>query len=272
MIVDVRRGVSLGVAAERARVIVPGPAPGAPFEPRKLFLQGWATFELALWCGTCPALFTKLAEPEAADLELANDRLDAGLQRIDDDVLAVYGTVLPESEYTVLLLDIRPQLVEPGDRSDYFAHEQVTTWGVDPVLGGPEDPGTPYYRTFETPLGNDRHLYEFVVPMVPPAWNDSHRVAEYAAVSAGEHPTAVAYSILDVLQPATDPGDDYYAHWVVSHFLLDGHHKVEAAATTGRPVRLLTFLDERTSLAAGDDVATMLQSRARSRQARTAPD
>ncbi|XVV17115.1 hypothetical protein ACQP2X_22880 [Actinoplanes sp. CA-131856] len=266
MIVDVRRGVSLGVAAERARVIVPEPAPAAPFEPRKLFLRGWATFELALWCGTCPALFTKLAEPEAADLGLANDRLNAGLQRIDDDVLAVYGTVLPESEYTVLLLEIRPRLVEPGDRFDYFAHEQVTTWGVDPVLGGPEDPGTPYYRTFEAPVGKDRHLYEFVVPMVPPAWNDSRRVAEYA--TAGEHATAVAYSILDVLQPATNAGDDYYAHWVLSHFLLDGHHKLEAAAMKGRSVRLLTFVDERAGIAAPGELATMVRARAHARQAR----
>jgi hypothetical protein len=35
--------------------------------------------ELNLWCGTCPALFKKLAEPEAADLGLANELLDVGL-------------------------------------------------------------------------------------------------------------------------------------------------------------------------------------------------
>ncbi|XVU20971.1 hypothetical protein ACQPZJ_27290 [Actinoplanes sp. CA-054009] len=117
MIADVRRGVSLGVPAERARVVVPDPAPGAPFAPRKLFLRGWAVFELSLWCGTCPALFTKLTEPEAADLGLANDRLNTGLRHIDDAVLGVYGTVLPESEYTVLLLEITPRLVEPGTDS-----------------------------------------------------------------------------------------------------------------------------------------------------------
>ncbi|XVU20972.1 hypothetical protein ACQPZJ_27295 [Actinoplanes sp. CA-054009] len=141
----------------------------------------------------------------------------------------------------------------------------MTTWGVDPMRGAPEDPGTPYYRTFEAPAGKDRHLYEFVVPMVPPAWNDSRRVADYAAA---EHPTAVAYSILDVLQPAIDEGEDYYEHWVLSHFLLDGHHKVEAAAITGRPVRLLAFVDERASMATPEELARMVQFRARPRQSR----
>lgn len=84
----------------------------------------------------------------------------------------MYGQVLPESEYTVLLLEATPRFVEPGDASDYFSHEQVTTWGIDSFVGAPEDPGSPYYRTFEARVGRDEHLYEFVVPMVPPAWND----------------------------------------------------------------------------------------------------
>lgn len=87
---------------------------------------------------------------------------------IDDEVLRIFGNVLPRSEYTVLLLEISPRLVAPESPSDYFSHEQVTTWGVDPVAGSSADPGTSYYRTFETPIGNDRHLHEMVVPMVPP--------------------------------------------------------------------------------------------------------
>jgi len=34
-----------------------------------------------------------------------------------------------------------------------------------------------------------------------------------------------------------DEGEDYYEHWVLTHVLLDGHHKIEAAATAGRPIR-----------------------------------
>ncbi|WP_434612066.1 hypothetical protein [Arthrobacter sp. A5] len=180
---------------------------------------------------------------------------------IDDEVLRVYEKVLPKSEYTVLLIDLAPRLVEPGDASDYFAHEQVTTWGVDPVVGAAENPGTPYYRTFETPVGRKQHLYEFIVPMVPPARNDTDRVDEYSADTRGEPATAVASSLLDLLQPAMDEGEDYYEHWVLTHFLLDGHHKIEAAARAGRPLRLLSLVDERISIAEADDLAAMVHAR-----------
>jgi len=80
VLIDVRRSVPLGVGEKRAALVVPTPkpAPGTAFPPRRLILRGVPTFELNLWCGTCPALFKKLAEPEVADLGLANQRLNAG--------------------------------------------------------------------------------------------------------------------------------------------------------------------------------------------------
>ncbi|MFJ9315957.1 hypothetical protein ACIRN4_17330 [Pimelobacter simplex] len=269
MAIDVRRSLSLGVPDERALVAVPTPkpAPGTAFPARRLTIRGLPVFELGLWCGTCPAIFQRLNEPDTADLGVAHERLNAGLNAIDEDVLRVYGKALPKSRYTALLLEMAPQLVAPGDAFDYFSHEQVATWGVDPVAGSPENPATPYYRSFETPIGREGHLYEFVVPMVPPAWNVRERVAEYADTT-GATPTAVAYSLLDVTQPAVDEGDDYYEHWVLTHFLLDGHHKVEAAATTGRPVRLLSLVDERISIASPEEVSTFIEARSQPRQAR----
>ena len=135
-------------------------------------------------------------------------------------------------------------------------------------MGGPEDPGTAYYRTFETPIGPDAHLYEVVVPMVPPSWNNRGRVAQYAATGT-RVATAVAYSLLDVLQPAMDEGEDYYQHSVLTHFLLDGHHKMEAAAQTQTPIRLLSFIDERISIASREDVTAVIHALSRRQQART---
>ena len=270
MVVDVWRNVSLGVREEDALVAVPTPkAPeGTAFPPRRLTFQGVPLFELGLWCGTCPALFTKLNEPQSADVGPANERLNVGLRAIDDGVLRAYGKVLPESTYAVLLLEITPVFVTPGDASDYFTHEQVSTWGLDPVVGSPENPGTPYYRSFETVVGRGRHLYEFVVPMVPPDWNDSRRTAQYVEDPGPVPGTAVAYSLLDVVQPAVDEGDDYYEHWVLSHFLLDGHHKMQAAAAAGRSIRILSLVDERVSIASPDDLSTMVRTRANPRRAR----
>lgn len=270
VIVEARHGVELGVRDKDSLVAVPTPKPasGTAFPARRLTLRGVPVFELGLWCGTCPAIFQKLSKPESADLGVANERLNAGLTWIDDEVLRVYGHALPASRYTALLLDVTPQLVAPGDADEYFSHEQVATWGVDPAVGAPENPATPYYRTFETLIGGRGHLYEFVVPMVPPSWNASQRVADYSE-SAGSGPaTAVAYSLLDVVQPAMDEGDDYYEHWVLTHFLLDGHHKFDAAASAGRPVRLLSLIDERISIALSEEIAAAVAARSQTRQPR----
>lgn len=249
----------------------PAPSAGTAFPARRLTLRGVPVFELSLWRGTCPPLFERLSEPDRADLELANERLNVGLTAVDGDVLRAYGEVLPESQYSALLLDAAPRLVKPGGTFDYFSNEVVATWGVDPLLGSPEDPATPYYRSFETPVGPGQHLHEFIVPMVPPSWNDGARVAEYSEAwspVSSALPTAVAYSILDVVEPAMDDGEDLYQHWVLTHFLLDGHHKVEAAAADGRPVRLLSLVDERISMAAPDDLVTLVGARSQPRQAR----
>src|ERR671912_1566076 len=157
VLIDLRRSVPLGVPEKRATLVVPTPKPppGTAFPPRRLTLRGVSIFELNLWCGTCPALFRKLAEPEAADLGLANELLSEGLGRIRDEVLRAYGNVLPKSTYTVLLLETTPNLVTPPSQSDYFSHEQAATWGVDPAVGSPEYLGTPYYRTFEAPVGQN---------------------------------------------------------------------------------------------------------------------
>lgn len=109
-----------------------------------------------------------------------------------------------------MLLAIVPRLVWPVLEGDYFSHEQVQTWGVDGFWGLPEYPRTPYYRTFETAIDPQAHLYEFVVPMVPPSWNERDRVRELETVlTSSNRPTAVAVSILDVCQPADAIGGDY---------------------------------------------------------------
>lgn len=264
MLVDSRIGVKLGVREGRAAIAVPtpSPAPGTAFPPRRLALDGSSVFELSLWCGTCPAMVNRLSQPDAGDLKVANVSLDSGLSRIDDNVVSAYGKVLPESTYTVLLLELHPKLISPGGPQDYFVEEQVTTWGIDPVIGSAEPAGTPYYRSFEAPVDDEGHLYELVIPMVPPSWNEPDRVSRYEESLSATPPTAVAYALLDVLAPAVDEGEDWYSHWLLQHFLLDGHHKFEAAARSGQAVRLLTFVDERVSIATPEELIQVVEVRA----------
>lgn len=181
------------------------------------------------------------------------------------EVLDAFGQLLEEGSYLPLLVEVTPTLVRPADGTDYFAHEQVGTWGLEAFWGLPVYPRTPYYRTFSTAVTPDDHLYEFIVPMVPPSWNDASRVREYAeTLGVGSMPTAVAVSTLDVCAPAVDSqSTDYYNHWGLTHFLLDGHHKVAAAAAAGAALRLLALISVEGSLATEDQVRRVPEIRAR---------
>ncbi|PSS43792.1 hypothetical protein C6401_10260 [Arthrobacter woluwensis] len=231
-----------------------GPAdPASPIASRNLFMAGEQAFELSSWCGTCPFLFKRLpgANGTLSSAVTSVPALEQAIGAVDTELIEAFAGLLPEGDYVPLLLEVRPELVKPGDQRDYFTHEQVETWGIDNFWGLPEDPRSFYYRTFETSVGDDAHLYEFVVPMVPPTWNDRGRVAQYGQIlGQGTTPTAVALSTLDVCQPAlAGASGDYYAHWGLTHFLLDGHHKLEAAARRGRAVRVLAFVSLSDSLA-----------------------
>lgn len=238
--------------------------PEGQWAGRRLMWQGAdPAFELSFWCGTCPLLFKRLeGATETLSLPELQETLNTGIENIDHDVLGAFAAMLPAGSYVPMLLRVQPELVYPGRQGDYFSEEQVGTWGMSGFWGLPEYPQTPYYRTWQAPVDSSAHAFEFVVPMVPPTWNESDRVKEYAQILDSSSPTAVAVSILDVCQPAMDNGTDYYAHWGFTHFLLDGHHKMQAAAEAGRPLQLLSLLSVEEGLSDQLDVDRLMKLRA----------
>lgn len=260
MIVSTSPQRRLGVPHDEATLRIGPIDPEAPTSSRQLFIEGTPSFELSFWCGTCPFLFERrMIGYNISDEREPLERLEHGLDLIDDEVVDTFSRLLPEGEYLPLLIEVTPELVAPYDDRDYFTHEQLATWGIDPTRGLPQNPLTHYYRTFETEVAPDEHLFEFVVPMVQPNWNDEKRVQHYVDLLAvGTTPTAVALSILDRRAPAVAaPEADWYEHWVVTHFLLDGHHKFEAAARVGAPLRLLALVNIDESPAGPEAVAAL---------------
>jgi hypothetical protein len=249
----------------RLRFAEAGTADGEGVGKRLLLLDERPAFELSFWCRTCPFLFERLeGANETLSLEALSSRLAAGLRDLDEEVIGAFAALLPRGDYFPLLLEVRPRLVQPVVAGDYFAEEQVQTWGIDSFWGLPEYPRTPYYRTFSTVVDADAHLYEFVVPMVPPSWNDAERVAAHAAsLKSSSRSTAVAVTTLDVCAPARDQGPDWYSHWGLTHFLLDGHHKLQAAAENQQPLQLLALVSDEGSLADGRQIARLADLRAR---------
>lgn len=219
---------------------------------RFLSVHDKRSFELGFWCGTCPFLFERLSgATETLSIDALQDLLNDGISDVDEAVVKGFSALLPKGRYQPLLLEIEPTLVYPMSPGDYFAEDQVATWGINPFWGLPDNPRTPYYRTDTRSIDDQNRLFEFVVPMVPPTWNDQDRVEFHAKrLEISDEPTCVALGLLDVRQPAVSSAtQDGLTHWTLTHFLLDGHHKIEAAAKAGARLRLLTLISIDQSLA-----------------------
>jgi hypothetical protein len=223
------------------------PVSDGAFNPRRLRLDGDDAFDLTFWCGTCPLVFERL---RGAKRTLTDDQLqgvlNAGLTSISPEVISAVSMLVQPGNYLPLLLNVHPSLVLPSGPDDYFALEQVEHRGFDSFWGLPENPHTPYYRGAQWRVDKNETMFEFVVPMVPPTWNDAGRISHYEdQFKTGVSPTVLALSILD----HTQPFDSTQAHSGLIHFVLDGHHKLEAAAQLGRPVSVLAFVSLDDSLA-----------------------
>jgi hypothetical protein len=260
-LIDVASVTRLGMG-DAALQFVEGEQQAAWRGRRYLALDGRLAFELSLWCGTCPFLFERMeGASRTLSVEAITDRLNTGLEQVDTDTLNAVSALLPVGDYLPILVEASPRLVTPAHPGDYFAEEQVQTWGIDRFWGLPEYPRTPYYRTAARRLDDHSELYEFIVPMVPPTWNRADRVAAaVAALRLSSAPTCLAISVLDICQPATidnDVAKPGQAHWCWAHFLLDGHHKLQAAASSNRPLRIMSLLTLDASLATREELLTL---------------
>jgi len=265
---------------------VDNPAPVIAFEydnrERYLVVNGKRVFDLGFGgCDTCAFLFEKKGyESRLSPLALATI-LRAGHDLLDPAVLATVGSILPSDDYGVVATDVRPVETGPGEADDYFAHESIDFFGLDPTWGVADTPRTRYYRaghsTLPVTAGEPRNwateddlptfqrFFHFLVPMEPIHTLHRARVDQFREwLTRGERPAAVGVSVLDRRAKAIDPGagaaDSLLdaEEWCLVTYLIDGHHKVQAAAETGLPIRLLAFIARAPSVAQEEDIKVAL--------------
>lgn len=214
---------------------------------RYLAVDGKRFYAMGMDCQTCSTLFQRLPDAnKSVEINETAQALRHSLQSLGDEAVGRVGLGLPLGDYIKVLAETSLQLVRPGEANDYFVREEVDLWGEDTFWCLPHDPRTPYYRTGDQDLGDGRKLFNFVVPMYPTKWLTMTSVSEYMEAQETKGTgTAIAIAVLDIKGPADWLGSqtpDPVEHWSLTHYLIDGHHKLHAAHTTGMPLRLLTFV------------------------------
>ena len=238
-----------------------------PIWDRYLTIDGKRAYHLGNICGTCGFLFERMEGANSTvDVGELTTRLGAGVDRLDGTLVDSLAHLMPVGYYYVALIRLYPSKVMLGSCDDYFFAEQVENeGGVDPFWGVPHYAKVPYYRAGQRSIIFDRgrldsaigRLFQFIVPMFPEQGLDHARIAHYKnMITAGAVPTAVAISVLDVKGPAMGGVD----HWCFAHYMIDGHHKVAAAASAGSPLTIITFVASDRSVASRAEIEAALAS------------
>jgi hypothetical protein len=233
-----------------------------PAWDRFITLDGKKAYHIGNICGTCEFFFERLerANDKVSPAELSK-RLRAGITQLDEDLLHTVAAALPAGVYCTMLVECVPKRVLPSEPGDYFRDEQVALWGINSFWGLPHYTKTEYYRTDPMRMTNARGLFEFVVPMFPKNYLHGMAIDSYkTSISGGTIPTALALSVLDVKQPADWEGDpEINAHWCLSHYLLDGHHKTLAASELCLPISILSFLAVEKGVSTREEIEEAIQ-------------
>jgi hypothetical protein len=191
-----------------------------------------------------------------------------------NEVLKKLARVLEPGSYYPTVVQGTVRAIIPGAPDDYFSTDVVRLFGLDPPdYKEPAGSRTSYYR-----LGADCELKRtgrveeqykalvtaIVMPLHEPSQLNRQRIEFWKRQQiAGANLTAFAVSVLDDQQPAMSRADDTYPYveqFLFTICLLDGHHRIQAAAELGVPVRILSLLARDFSIAQNtDDIAAVLQ-------------
>lgn len=258
-------------------------SPTSAVAQRFLKVKGTRLYYLGITCDTCAYLFEKRGYEYRLSPADIGSRLQRGADLLAPDLLHTVAGLLESGNYGVVVTRFVPRPTGPCDPDDYFARESVAFFGLDPATGVPDNPRVRYWRAGESVLpdglgaerirvtetGNrlpsPQLFFHLLAPMEPPHVLDRDRIDHFRReLESGARPAALGVSALDVRAKAVDPGpaaDEAWIDataWCLTTLLLDGHHKVQAAAEAGKPIQLLTFVSRAASVAEDIDIDVVL--------------
>lgn len=212
-------------------------------------------YQTGVACSECSFSFERIDEDAISSTSVINnlpekivEQLDNGIKKIDQTILEQVKKLVPNGQYSVLLTQIIPTLVIPQQKGDYFV-EELAVLDRD-AAQNLYNPKTNYFRlnTVVLPNGSafdETCFFEFLIPIQSLDSLDEQRLKYYENLFAqGNSPTVVALSKIRVGEPPHMLQDDTSIanHIVLSHYLIEGRHKVYAAAMVQKPITLLFFV------------------------------
>lgn len=215
---------------------------------RVLYIDNKPAYEMGLCCNTCAYYFERLSHsyPIEIDAVKINNILYNGVNIKNISIVVdAFSTLLPTGMYYVGLKSIQPQYVSLFSKDDYFVKESIDFYGLDAFYGVPIYPKTNYYRSKDIMLNETHKLFEFFTPSAPKNWLEDSRINKYIDIlneNKYNHPTVVALSVIETRSPAMNNNTAIKKHTYLTHYILDGHHKLMASNLSQKNINILSFI------------------------------
>ncbi len=206
-------------------------------------------FHIGNICGTCAFFYRQLKTDIKTSItaETVRDQLNTGLHLLEKDIIDNLSPLFPTGEYEVFLFEINPYQTRHNTKRDYFTEEQEILWNYgDEDSEKAKKPGMAYYRGNDGQISETGKLFELFIPLYQPEDLNEEKIRYYQEeIRAGKKPTALSLSLIDIKESMIyeeEPEDGIVCHWYLANYLLDGHHKIEAASREGKPITLISFI------------------------------
>lgn len=202
------------------------------YNQRYIMKNGQELAYTGIECETCLFYFNSTGISTSIPRGISN-LLNQGINDLGQDTLDTLGQIIPNDKYLVLLLKVYPRLKHQFNSGEY-------------------------YKTGSREIMRNKKLEEYIVPLQSGSSLDTTTISNYAQeIKSGNLPTALSISFLDIKHPRDDI--HYDECWVLTHFLLDGHHKIYASANAKKPISLISFLAIESSFSTSQHIDTLLR-------------
>ncbi len=252
------------VAAGQTADQVPLRWEGRGYSGAALRVQGQLAALIGMGSATLPALFHALPLTRRPALTAVDDLQNAlafGLRALDRATVTRLASLLPPGWYVAGLVTTRPSVVVPGGPLDYMTHERERYWpgdrqqgswpGADVPLSPPalsyrapgwREPGVITYTDGRQVPGEEAGV-SVLLPIQGSESLDARRVAFYREqFRAGARPTAVCLQVIEERDSNSQVEGTLLSNLTLAvNVIVDGHHKVQAAALEGAALTVLTF-------------------------------
>lgn len=203
-----------------------------------LEVEGKPAYQISNMCGTCYSLYERV---ESANLPLAPREVSAHLERgfpqPSAELIETAAALLPPGKYVCSVIEVGDLIRRAVSEAYPGANDGRPTWMWERTISeGKVLRYSDHYFDFSR--------RELILPLVSGDALYPPRIQEYEEILlGGGKPIALALSVIDAYPWITFGPIE----WNLSHFLIDGHHKVAAAANLGMPITILSFLSIRES-------------------------